>query len=149
MVIREEQPTTCACPMTLSMGHIGVGLKDTVTFMELSMLIIQYQKSFHNHDASCSICFASTRGSVLMIPAKTSCPAGWTEEYDGYLMSGQYNIEGRTMYICVDGSPDSVPGQNGHNSNRIKLFMVEAKCEGLSCPPYHAEKELTCVMCTR
>ena len=26
--------------------------------------------------------YASIRGSQLMIPAKTTCPTGWTEEYD-------------------------------------------------------------------
>ena len=103
----------------------------------------------HDHDAPCAICFASTRGSLLMIPAKTSCPGGWTEEYDGYLMSESDGNSARTMYICVDGAPDSVSGENDDDGDRVELFMVEAKCEGLSCPPYDAEKELTCVVCTR
>ena len=110
----------------------------------------QPMRGVHDHDAPCAICFASTRGSLLMIPAKTSCPAGWTEEYDGYLMSERHNIKSRTMYICVDRSPESVPDENGHNGNRVELFMVEAKCTGgLHCPPYNEQKELTCVVCTR
>ena len=126
----------------------GTGTGNYVYGAEYSTLTRQQMSGVNNHDAPCAICFASTRGSLLMIPAKTSCPGGWTEEYDGYLMSESYNPEGRTMYICVDGSPESLSGQNGHDPDRVELFMVEAKCEGLSCPPYSAEKELTCVVCT-
>ena len=127
----------------------GTGNGNYVYGAEYSTLTRQQMSGVNNHDAPCAICFASTRGSLLMIPAKRSCPAGWTEEYDGYMMSGRYSIEGRTMYICVDGSPDSVSGEDGDDPDRVELFMVEAKCEGLSCPPYSAEKELTCVVCTR
>jgi hypothetical protein len=30
------------------------------------------------HDAPCAVCYIPTRHSVIMIPAKTSCPSGWT-----------------------------------------------------------------------
>ena len=82
----------------------------------------------HDNNAPCAICYASTRGSLLMIPAMNSCPTGWTEEYDGYLISEQSSILGRTMYVCIDALPDSVLGQDQNDSNRV---------------------ELTCVVCTR
>ena len=39
-----------------------------------------------------------------MIPAKMSCPSGWTREY--YLMS-EYIGHRRTEYICVDSNMES------------------------------------------
>ena len=41
----------------------------------------------HHHNVPCAVCSVSTRVGVLMIPARTSCPTGWTREYYGYLMS--------------------------------------------------------------
>ena len=35
----------------------------------------------HDHNVPCAVCYASTRETVLMIPAKTSCPTSWTREY--------------------------------------------------------------------
>ena len=32
----------------------------------------------HEHNVPCAMCFASTRVAVSMIPARTSCPTGWT-----------------------------------------------------------------------
>ena len=116
---------------------------------EYSLFAGQPNQNIHDHDAPCAVCFASARGSLLMIPAKLSCPTSWIKEYDGYLMTERHSYSGRTMYICVDRLPDSVAGQDSHDSDRVELFSVEAKCEGLSCPPYSTEKELTCVVCTR
>ena len=84
-----------------------------------------------------------------MIPAKTQCPTNWTLEYDGYLASDYHNHGGRTMYECVDKTPESVPGLNGRSDPRAFLQPVEPNCNGLSCPPYDAGKELTCAVCTR
>ena len=40
-----------------------------------------------------TICNASTRAAMIMIPAKTQCPSSWTREYHdsnyGYLMTEQ------------------------------------------------------------
>ena len=84
-----------------------------------------------------------------MIPAKTQCPTNWTLEYDGYLASERYSHAGRTMYECVDKTPESVPGLNARSSPLCHFIPVEPYCNGLSCPPYDAGKELTCAVCTR
>ena len=97
----------------------------------------------------CAVCYVATRSVSLMIPAKTQCPTLWTLEYIGYLMTGQFNHVGRTTYECVDKNPESVPGLNGHSSPTAFFLLVEPQCNGLSCPPYDAEKELTCAVCTR
>ena len=103
------------------------------------------------HNAPCAVCYVATRSVVVMIPAKTQCPANWTVEYVGYLMADNTRHSGRAMYECVDKDPESVPGLNASGrSNPVTYFQhVEPVCGGLACPPYSAEKELTCVVCTR
>ena len=83
-----------------------------------------------------------------MVPARTQCHTNWTLEYDGYLASEDYTHD-RTMYACVDKAPESVPGLNAYSDPRALLYLVEPNCNGLACPPYDAEKELTCAVCTR
>ena len=99
------------------------------------------------HNAPCAVCYLPTKNTILMIPAKTSCPSGWTREYYGYLMSeGTGNR--RTMYECVDSTMESVPGsQNGISGGHF--YHVEAHCNGMACPPYNNYKELNCVVCSK
>ena len=48
----------------------------------------------HEHNVPCAVCSASTCVAVLMIPARTSCPTGWTSPLTmkivctGLIMSG-------------------------------------------------------------
>ena len=54
----------------------------------------------------------------------------------------------RSTFECVDQSPQSVPGSiaNTHGA----LFYHEVPCNyGIPCPPYDAQKEVTCVVCTK
>ena len=37
----------------------------------------------HLADVHCARCYTVTRPLLLMIPAKRTCPHGWTKEYDG------------------------------------------------------------------
>ena len=101
----------------------------------------------YQHNVPCAVCYASTRVAVTMIPAKTTCPSTWTLEYSGYLMSGHINHR-RTMYECIDKNPDSVPG-TASNTNGAVFYHVEANCNGMACPPYNPQKELTCAVCTK
>jgi len=102
------------------------------------------------HNVPCAVCYASTRVAVTMIPAKTHCPPTWTLEYSGYLMSeaSLYSYHSRTMYECVDKNPESVPG-SATNTDGTLFYHVEASCNGMACPPYDPQKELTCAVCTK
>ena len=100
----------------------------------------------HHRNVPCAICYAVTRATLLMIPAKTSCPAGWTLEYAGYLMSENAAHE-RSTFECVDKDPESLPGVSDDTEGQF--YLVEPNCSGFCCPPYDGEKELTCVVCTR
>ena len=104
--------------------------------------------SFNAHNVPCAVCYVANRSVVLMIPAKTHCPILWTLEYVGYLMSERY-YHYRTTYECVDKDPESVPHLNAHSNPTAFFYLNEPYCNGLPCPPYDAEKELACTVCTR
>ena len=115
--------------------------------VELVMSTNQPLYSVNRHNMPCALCYTTTRDTILMVPAKLTCPTNWTVEYTGYLMSEHQNHY-RSTYECVDKNPESVPGLDGSSS--IAFFWhVEPVCAGLSCPPYDAQKELTCVVCSR
>ena len=101
----------------------------------------------NNHNAQCAVCLVSNKEVSLMIPAKTSCPSGWTREYYGYLMAENTNNP-RTEYVCVDSAMDAVPGSQNH-INSGHFWHVEGHCDGVPCPPYINYKELNCVVCTK
>ena len=105
-----------------------------------------------DHNVPCAVCYAATRETVLMIPAKPLCPSSWTLEYAGYLMSAYRgtsgNLQYRTMFECVDKDPDSIPG-SAVDRNGAQFMHVEANCNGMPCPPYDPQKELTCAVCTK
>lgn len=101
----------------------------------------------HDHNVPCAVCNVQERGSLLMIPAQKNCPNLWTKEYEGALMSGR-RTERRTMYVCMDKDAESIPGSSA-NTNGAVFYHTEANCNGMPCPPYDAQKELLCVVCTK
>ena len=56
--------------------------------------------------------------------------------------------EGGATFECMDLNAQGISGSGG-NGNGGVFYHVEAVCNGLSCLPYVAEKELTCVVCTK
>ena len=98
------------------------------------------------HNIPCAVC-SGTKTRVLMIPAKVNCPPQWQREYYGYLMAPHSTGNYRASFICVDKDPEVVPGEAGNEASNDP-HHVEATCDGLLCPPYDPQKELTCVVCT-
>ena len=102
----------------------------------------------HNHNVPCAICYASNRVSLLMIPAKLTCPTNWTMEYQGYLMAEQDGHKQNFIFECVDKNAQAIPG-GAKNIDRALFYNVETKCVGILCPPYDEQRELACVVCTK
>ena len=69
----------------------------------------------HNTDVPCAVCYVPTRNALYIIPAKYTCPSGWTREYFGYLMSERHSHH-RSKFSCVDHSLTSVIGSS-HDHN--------------------------------
>ena len=103
--------------------------------------------TFHDHNVPCAVCCASTRVAMIMVPAKTQCPSSWTREYYGYLMT-EHSSHRRSSFDCVDVNPDVVPGGTG-STNGALFYHVKASCNGLQCPPYQANRVVSCAVCTK
>ena len=127
----------------------GVDERSPLTGVEYRAASGQPFRSVDNHNMPCAVCYTSSRVTVLMIPAKLTCPTNWTTEYTGYIMANYYSYNGRYLYECIDQAPESVPGLDAFDFNNARFYHVETTCNSLSCPPYDAEKEVTCVVCTR
>ena len=103
----------------------------------------------HNTDVPCAVCHVSDRTAVYMVPAKYTCPTGWTREYYGYLMSSYYGSDRhRIQFTCVDTAFKSVPGSSANNDGLV-FYFVEGRCGSLPCPPYDNTRELSCAICTK
>ena len=100
------------------------------------------------HDAPCAVCEAQGRSQLLMIPAKRTCPAGWTFAYEGVLASQHNAHASGGDFICVSTDPEATHGSQENQSGGI-LHVVEAVCGSLPCPPYENGNELSCVVCTK
>jgi hypothetical protein len=101
-----------------------------------------------DQNVPCAVCYVTGRDSLLMIPANRNCPATWTAEYDGYLVTGYGDGGGRQTAECVDRDPQYLRGE-ARNTNGALFYHMEATCNGIECPPYDPQKELTCVVCTK
>jgi len=105
--------------------------------------------TFVNQDAPCAVCHITNRTSVVMLPARRTCPIGWVEEYWGYLVGTIYNGTTSSSLECVDNAPE-VAYAGGADSVSAEIYNVEVHCGGpLACPNYNDGWELTCVVCSR
>ena len=100
-----------------------------------------------NENAPCAVC-RTTRPTTMMLPATIYCPSGWTREYYGYLMTSDED-ENRGSFICLDRFARGISGSSAHTEVAHNLFHVEAYCDIIPCPPYNAERELTCAVCSK
>ena len=107
----------------------------------------RFFSSVTNHDALCAVCEARGRSQVLMIPARNSCPDGWTLEYDGILAADHHTHKG-AEFICVSSGMESRPGGQADQNGGL-LYVAEVACGSLPCPPYVDGYELSCVVCTK
>lgn len=83
-----------------------------------------------------------------MIPGRRECYAGWTKEYEGFLMSGPVGARAQHRFVCLHHAPEA--GQGGFRRDGGAVFYhVRAMCGSLPCPTYIQDKEITCVVCTK
>ena len=105
-------------------------------------------KKLVHHDVPCAVCYAANKNTQFMLPAKMTCPTGWSRAYRGYLMAEKHNHAGRSMYLCVDHNAEGTAG-GGADHNGYTLYPVEARCGSLPCRPYVDGRELTCSVCLK
>jgi hypothetical protein len=98
-------------------------------------------------NAPCAVCDVPTRARVIMVPAKTVCPPSWTREYYGFLMT-EYDGYYRSSYTCIDVDSEPIPGESSNTSPSL-FYHTVTDCNGLLCPPYENNRQLSCVVCTK
>ena len=98
-----------------------------------------------NGNVPCSLCEATGRGDKIMIPSHYVCPDGWHKEYNGYIMAGNYNQEGNSMYYCLDENLEQIKGTGGGDYG-YDLWAVYATGLYVPCDGNYA---LSCVVCTK
>ena len=102
--------------------------------------------NLNDQQALCTVCHTDSRGEMVMIPGTVECPASWTREYYGYIMSSHHNEESRASYECVDMDAEGVgTSDNGHGL----FYVAEIRCGSLPCGTYGRDNELVCVVCTK
>ncbi|KAL8595320.1 hypothetical protein ACOMHN_020073 [Nucella lapillus] len=94
----------------------------------------------------CSVCRAP-QATTLMIPGTLTCPAGWTTQYSGHLVSEHHNSKGRTEYVCLDEIREHREGGEENESGAL-FYHVITYCGNLPCPPYVNMTVVTCVVCS-
>ncbi|WAQ93732.1 hypothetical protein MAR_006203 [Mya arenaria] len=104
-----------------------------------------FGQNLNDEDAPCAVC-KSPRSSSVMIPGRKECFPGWTKEYNGYLVAGDYQHASASEFICLDERPEMIVG-GAANMDGKTFYIAEAVCGSLPCPPYVQGRELTCVVC--
>jgi len=101
--------------------------------------------ALNNRGSTCSMCEVKGAQQLVMIPAKLTCPSGWTMQYNGWLMSFVSYQTSYDDFICVD---QFVDGNGAGGGTRYSLNPVAA----LGVPwsnqaPKSYLRELQCVVC--
>ena len=109
-------------------------------------------RQLHLNPVPCALCYIPQRSTSVMMPATTSCPVGWTEEYRGYIMSDYSpltltSVRNPSSYICVDQMPEI--GIGGTSQHQAHIVMVLVGCGTLPCSKYPNNWELACVVCSK
>ncbi|XP_053398751.1 short-chain collagen C4-like [Mercenaria mercenaria] len=97
-------------------------------------------------DMPCAVC-KTLKSTTLMVPARSNCYPDWKLEYTGYIMANHYVHAGPHNHICVDSQPEFVPNGGEYKLHHL-LYLMEAQCGSLPCPPYVQGRELACVVCS-
>ena len=106
------------------------------------------KRNIQDRNIPCAVCRVQTRSTVIMVPARNTCPSGWTREYHGFLMAAHWRQQKRD-YLCMDRGMKTLSGRAHYQGGNL-LYSAAMQCNfGLDCPPYQAEKPLTCAMCTK
>ena len=103
----------------------------------------------HDYNVPCSVCYVSSRAAKMTIPAKTTCPPTWTEEYKGYLMTDRWNHKQNVVYECVDKDAEGLSAGLKNKDGAMFYHVVATDGSGLPCPPYTTAKTISCIVCTK
>ena len=83
----------------------------------------------HDLEVPYAVCHVSNRTAVYMVPAKYTCPTGWTREYYGYLMAERtHSVHRRAQYTCMDTALKPANGSLATDHDGLVFYFVEGRC---------------------
>lgn len=100
----------------------------------------------NGHDMPCAVCLAR-RTVTHMFPGRANCFPGWSMQYTGYLMTN-YRDRAAFEYFCLDKYPEGSTGGIKEDHQNL-IYLVEARCGSLPCPPYVEGREVACSVCSK
>jgi len=103
--------------------------------------------NFYYNDMPCTVCHVQKRSHQLIIPARHTCPAGWTKEFAGFIVSSWYKNT-KTSFYCLDSAPEAISGGSARNDTAY-AHPVDVQCGPIPCPPYAQGNRLACVVCSK
>ena len=68
-------------------------------------------------------------------------------EFDFYLSASHYAYASPSEFVCLDGSPQDIPGSEDDRGDITYFTYTIAKCGALPCPPYRDGQVVSCVVC--
>jgi len=122
--------------------------------MKLEIIKKVHTLTFVYLQVPCARCQATSRPAIFMLPAKVTCPRGWTKEYSGYLMANSpYFDMAASTFECIDANPEFIRVPDHLSDNGARLWFVSAECDHHGtigkCPPYRHGRQITCVVCSQ
>ena len=97
---------------------------------------------------ACSLC-ETQQNTVVMIPARRTCPIGWLLEYEGVLMSSDRQANRRSSVLCVSLTfePSFVTEEN---ANGLEIVNENISCtDGNLCDAVNDNFDVRCVVCSK
>lgn len=102
-------------------------------------------RTLFNLNPPCVLCRTLAKSQQMMIPGRTDCPPDWKFQYRGYLVTA-HRSHRKMDFMCLDEAPEATSSSH-RDENGATLYVVEAACGSLPCPPFVAGNEIACVVC--
>lgn len=134
---------------TLNLGISDVSVMTAVEYESQTYRI--FPANIDNKHAVCAVCHTQGRSAVLTIPARTTCPPGWTMEYNGLMMTNKDSKPHPTTYECVDRDPEAMPIPSADTGGQFWFVNIDCYRDGSvgMCDKYRHGSQLTCVVCSK
>lgn len=101
--------------------------------------------ALHNYEARCAVCEVAA-SEVLTIAMARSCPAGWSLQYEGFIMGNRYDYANANEAICVDRDLEGHGASSGEDGGLLHFAEWDSRNSAL---PYTNNREVSCVVCSK
>lgn len=79
-----------------------------------------FPNSAFDQNAPCARCYTQNRPASMMLPAKRTCPGGWTKEYEGTSFTSTCG----NLTICIS----SLYSDNVKKAQKVYFYYITKAC---------------------